>query len=178
MFVKPISSRKRNGLFIYLNESKMLIIWREQKFTNFQVSNWYLAETIKCYLKLSILLKNQQQELCIRTIFFWGLLFFPLFNPKTSVSMFTIIYKVFGLCILCCVYSHCNLNPQQPQLSPSFSQLHRKWSDNVCMMHILNTLAICSSASVQRATAIEHKKNLTEKKVDGNHLTSYYIRTV
>lgn len=60
----------------------MLIIWREQKFTNFQVSNWYLAETIKCYSKLSILLKNQQQELCIRTIFFLGFAFFPFIQSK------------------------------------------------------------------------------------------------
>lgn len=134
--------------------------FKRKQLNNCQMSNWYSAESIKCYLKLSILLKINNKSLASEQFILVAIF------PSIQSNDFPI--EVHS-CIPCVAsYSHCN--PQQPQLSPSFSQLHRKWSDNVCMMHILNTLAICSSASVQQKRT---EKNLTEeKKLDGNHLTS------
>lgn len=101
----------------------------------------------------------------------FGLLFlFPFIRSRISELSFAIIWKVYKW---------------QPQpsatstISPSLSQLHRKQCDNVCMMHTLNTLAICSTVIVQLDTKwTEWKKMLSEKNPDGNHLTSFYIETV
>lgn len=87
----------------------------------------------------------------------FGLLFlFPFIRSRISELSFAIIWKVYKW---------------QPQpsatstISPSLSQLHRKQCDNVCMMHTLNTLAICSTVIVQLDTKwTKWKKNVVRKK--------------
>lgn len=90
-----------------------------------------------------------KQEVCMRT------------NGLAILCPFSTIFQCWCFWAVWWIDSPTSVSiSRQPQPTPSLSQLHIEiHRGNVCMMHTLNTLATCLTATVERKNAIYEKKN-------------------